>query len=199
MFPKLSDEDMLKAEKHLTELDKWALNECNNVIMKCHKHYEIYDFHAPATDIRHLIWETFASHYIELVKNRAYNQNNEFTKEQQHGAIYTLHRIMDAILNMLAPILPLMTYRIYKELHGKDIHFETFINPWRIYEDTQLTKEDIVELNSYIWKNKKDNGKSLKDEVKKLIVEEKFKNMQHDLMSAHNIKHLSFGERSIEF
>ena len=164
MFPKLSDEDMLKAEKHLTELDKWALNECNNVIMKCHKHYEIYDFHAPATDIRHLIWETFASHYIELVKNRAYNQNNEFTKEQQHGAIYTLHRIMDAILNMLAPILPLMTYRIYKELHGKDIHFEPN-NAMQAY----------------------------------IPNEEKFKNMQHDLMSAHNIKHLSFGERSIEF
>jgi valyl-tRNA synthetase len=198
MFKKLTDDENDGIEKHLTELDKWVLNETNNLIMKCHKHYEKYDFHTPVAEIRHLIWETFASNYIELVKNRAYNQNKEFTQTQQNAAIYTLYKVIDALLNMLAPVMPLITYRIYKEMHGDDIHFEQFIKPWKIYEDVLLAKEDIIELNSYIWKSKKDNGKSLKDEVKKLVVEEKFRNIQHDIISAHNIKHLSFGERSIE-
>jgi valyl-tRNA synthetase len=198
-FKKLSEEELHEAEKHLTELDKWVLNECNTIIMKTHKHFEKYDMHTPAVEIRHFIWETLASQYIELVKNRAYNQNKEFTIEQQNAAIYTLHHVMDAVLKILAPILPLLTYRLYKEMYKKDVHFEKFIYPWKIHEDTQMTKEDIVELNSFIWKSKKEAGKTLKDEVKKLTIEEKFKGIQHDIISAHNVKHLVFGDRKIEF
>jgi valyl-tRNA synthetase len=107
---------------------------------------------------------------------------------------------MKALLNMLAPIIPLITYKVYMEMYGKDIHFEPIVSLWKIHEDVTLTKEDIVELNSFIWKSKKDNGKSLKEEIKKLVIEEKFRTIQHDIMSAHNVKHLNFdGQKSIEF
>ena len=202
MFKESEFKTINQAEEHLTDLDKWVLNEANLVVMKCHEQYPNYDFHNPAVSIRHFIWETFASHYIELVKNRAYNQNKEFTSAQQNAATFTLNYVMDALLKMLAPILPLLTYRVYKELHNKDIHFEEFVKSWKIHEDTQLTKEDIVELNSFIWKSKKDNGKSLKDEVKKLVISSKFKSIQHDIISAHNVKSIGFSEQinqSIEF
>ena len=200
MFPQLqlSEQEMDDTEKHLTELDRMILNEANLLVIKCNKHYKNYDFHNPVVDIRHFIWEKFASNYIELVKNRAYNQSKEFTKEQQNSAIYTLNKILDALLNMLAPVLPLLTYRIYKELRGKDIHFEPFVKEWKIHGGVNLTTDDIVELNSFIWKSKKDAQKSLKDEVKKLVIDEKYKSIQHDIISAHNVKHLSFGERTIE-
>lgn len=201
MFKESDYKTMADAEPHLTELDRWILNEANLLIISCHDRYPHYDFHNPTVGIRHFIWEEFASQYLELVKNRAYNQNNEFPRAQQHAAIFTLNHVMDALLKMLAPVLPMITYKIYKELHGKDIHFEPFASQWKIYEGLTLTTEDITSLNSYIWKSKKDNGKSLKDEVKKLVIEEKFRMIQHDIMSAHNIKHLNFDgqEKSIEF
>jgi valyl-tRNA synthetase len=198
MFPQLTDEESKEAENHLTMLDKWALNEANNIVIKCHKHYPNYDFHTPAVELRHFIWETFASQYIELVKNRAYNQNKEFTKEQQHAAIYSLNKILDSVLNMLAPIMPLITYKIYKEIRGKDIHFEPFVKEWKLYTDVNITKDEISELNSFIWKSKKEKGKSLKDEVQRLVINEKFKPIQHDIISAHNVKKLEFGEQKIE-
>lgn len=201
MFKESEFKTMAEAESHFTELDKWILNEANLLVIECHKQYPHYDFHNPIVSIRHFIWEEFASQYVELVKNRAYNQNNEYTKEQQNVAIFTLNYVMDALLKMLAPVLPLITYRIYKELRNKDIHFETFVQQWKILENIQLTTEDITTLNSYIWKSKKDAGKSLKDEVKKLIINEKFKSIQHDIISAHNVKHLAFtesGEQEIE-
>ncbi|HIH31209.1 TPA: valine--tRNA ligase [Candidatus Woesearchaeota archaeon] len=181
---------------HLTELDKWILNEANVLIIESNKHYAEYDFHTPATLIRHFIWETFASHYVELVKNRAYNQNKEFTVEQQDAAIHTLHKVLAIILKLLAPIMPMITYRIYKEINGKDIHFEAFPNAEKEHL-TNITKDDIIELNSFIWKSKKDNGLSLKDEIKELVIDHKFKTIQHDIISAHNIKKLEFGERKI--
>jgi len=198
MFKESEFKSMHEAEPHLTELDKWALNEANILVMKCHEQYPNYDFHNPVVMIRHYIWEEFASQYLELVKNRAYNQNNEYPREQQHAAIFTLNYILDALLKMLAPVLPLITYKVYKELRGKDIHFEPFVQQWKIHEDVKLTAEDISSLNSFIWKSKKENGKSLKDEIKKLVIDEKYKSIQHDIISAHNVKQLLFGEQKIE-
>lgn len=184
-------------EPHLTELDKWILNELDMLIIDANDCYERYDFHNPAVKIRHFIWETFSSHYVELVKNRAYNQNNEFTKEQQEAAIYVLNHVLETLLKLLAPIIPMITYRIYNELTARDVHFEGFPETEKEYL-VEITKEDVVDLNSFIWKSKKDAGKSLKEEVSKLTVEDKFKTIQHDLISAHNIKKLSFGDRKIE-
>jgi len=184
-------------EEHLTDLDKWILDETNILIIRAIEAFDRYDFHGPTVDIRHFIWEEFASHYLELVKNRAYNQNKEFTLEQQEAAIYTLNHVLEIILKLLAPVLPMITYKIYKELYGKDIHFEEFPKSGRIYKPN-LTAQDVSELNSYIWKSKKDKGLSLKDQVKKLVIDEKFEGIQHDIISAHNILHLTFGERSIE-
>jgi len=197
MFKESEFKTFAEAEPHFTELDKWILNEANLLVIECHKQYPHYDFHNPIVSIRHFIWEEFASQYLELVKNRAYNQNNEYTKEQQHAAIFVLNHVMDALLKMMAPVLPLITYRVYKELRNRDIHFEPFVQQWKIHEGVNLNTEDISALNSYIWKSKKDAQKSLKDEVKKLVINEKFKSIQHDIISAHNIKHLAFTE-SIE-
>jgi valyl-tRNA synthetase len=198
MFPRLSHEEESEAKEHLTILDKWILNELNMLIIEANQGYANYDIHNPSVKIRHFIWETFASHYLEMVKNRAYNQNNEYTKPQQHAAIYAIYTVLDNIMKLWAPVLPFMTYHIYKTLHeGRDIHFEAFPKALKEY-DVDITKEEIIELNSYIWKSKKDAGKSLKDEIKKLVIEEKYAGIQHDIISAHNIKDLKFGERAIE-
>ena len=187
-----------QVENNLTELDKWILTEANLLVIKANDSYAKYDFHNPSVSIRHFIWEEFASHYIELVKNRAYNQNNSFTKERQDAALYTLDHVLNILLKLWAPVLPMITYAIFKELHGKDIHFEHFPIVGKSYSHS-LSIEDISDLNSFIWKSKKEKGLSLKDEVKKLVIDEKFKNIQQDIISAHNVKHLDFGnERSIE-
>jgi valyl-tRNA synthetase len=199
MFPKMQEKEILEAQNHLTELDKWVLNELNILIIEANEGYEKYDFHNPSTKIRHFIWETFASHYLEMVKNRAYNQNKEYTKPQQEAAIYSVYTVLDNLLRLWAPVLPFITYRIYSTLHdGKNIHFESFPTTLKEY-DVNITTDSIKELNSFIWKSKKENGLSLKDEVKELTIEEEFKSIQHDIISSHNVKHLKFGERKILF
>lgn len=186
-------DDRKEIEQYLTELDKWILNELNILIIESNKKYEVYDFHNPAILIRHFLWETFSSHYLELVKNRAYNTNKEFTEGQQKAAIYTLIHVLEIMLKLLAPITPLITYKVYYELKNRDIHSEDFPKVETEYF-INITKEDIVDLNSFIWKNKKDSGKSLKDEIKELIIEEKYNHIQHDIISAHNVKKLLFGQ-----
>lgn len=176
----------------LTPLDQWILHEANELVRLAGDKYETYNFHEPAIRIKHFLWETFASHYVELVKNRAYNSDNSFSVAKQLGAVYTLNYCLDAILKLLAPVLPMITDKIYRELRGADIHFLEFPKPEE-YESPFSTVE-IEELNKQIWKAKKDRNLSLKDEIKAATLPAKFKAIAEDIAGTHKINELSFGE-----
>ena len=175
-----------KDAKVIIETDRWILNEINNLIEETDNSYANYDFHTPATKLRHFLWETLASHYIELVKARAYNGEGKFTKEEQESALYTLHKTLQIMLKLFAPINPMITYKIYDELYHEDIHFTEFPKKENISSDmdTQL----ISKTNSDIWKAKKDSNKSLKDEIDTFEIDKRLKLLEKDLVAAHNIK-----------
>jgi len=182
-----------KTKPKLNELDNWILKEVNKLVEKSNECYKEYNFHKPVADIKHFIWETFSSHYLELVKNRAYNQEEKYSKEEQEGAIFTLNKCLDIILKLLAPVLPMLAHKLYLELKNKDIHNEKF--PEKENFESKLNTEALTELNSSIWKAKKDKGLSLKSEIRKLVLLDSFKEIEKDLIAAHNIKKISFGKK----
>lgn len=185
-------------EYQLTPLDTWILGEANNLIKLAKEKYEVYNFHEPAIRIKHFLWETFASHYVELVKNRAYNRNGAFSPEKQMAAVYTLNQCLDIILKLLAPIIPLITYRIYMVLRGEDIHFQDFPEP--VEYESRLTTRDIEELNKAIWRAKKERGLSLRDPVRSAVIPEKFRPISEDIVGTHRLLDVSFGEElKLEF
>lgn len=187
MFPEV------KGKVTLLETDKWILNEGNNLIHLATEGYPVYDFHNPTIAVKHFLWETFASHYLELVKSRAYNEKGLFTKDQQNGALQTLNYCLDILLHLLAPVTPMITYHIYKAFRGKDIHAEKFPEKGKEHA-IHFPSEDLIELNSAIWKAKKDKQLSLKAEVSRLVVPEHFKSIAADLKAAHSIKELVFAK-----
>lgn len=193
----ISQFQYVKRPKRLEEIDILILKELNNLVSYTKKHYEKYDFHRPVVRIKNFTWELFASHYIELVKTRAYNQKGIFTREGQYSAIYTLNKVLLTILKMLAPVLPFITYKIYKELKDKDIHFESFpqVDKKLLEMKLPFSAGEFMEINRKIWRMKKDKGISLRSYIKKVIVPERFKSIEMDLKMMHNIKKLEFGNR----
>lgn len=177
----------------LTPLDEWIISELDALVDFSGDHYNSYDFHNPATQIKHFIWETFASHYIELVKNRAYNEHGKFTKAEQEAALFTLHHCLDTVLRLMAPITPFITEKLYREIHGKDIHSLGFPETLALKHHPSFSKDELFELNSRIWKEKKDRNLSLKAEIKRAIVPEKFAAIRKDLAATHGILDLKFG------
>ncbi len=176
----------------LLPLDNWIRHEVNSLVAEAAKGYEQYDFHNPSQKVKHFLWETFASHYVELAKNRAYNSDGKFSKEEQDAAVATLHYCFERLLLVLAPIVPMVTYKLYSDLYGKDVHFEKFPAA-EGYELAGFTGLELEELNGAIWKLKKDNGASLKAEISKAVIPEKFKVIEADLKAAHNIITVSYG------
>ncbi|MCX6814718.1 MAG: valine--tRNA ligase [Candidatus Aenigmarchaeota archaeon] len=189
-------EPVQEKEMALSDMDKLILSEISRLIAYSKKHYENFDFHKPSTRMKHFIWEVFASNYMELVKNRAYNQEGLFSKAEQNAAIYTLNKVLDNILLVMYPILPFITHRIYKDMRSKDIESEKFPVPWKLYK-VGFSIPELLELNGKIWKSKKDKGLSLKTEIKEAVLPEKFKPIEKDLMVSHSIKSIKWGKKLI--
>ncbi|MBI2550262.1 class I tRNA ligase family protein, partial [Candidatus Woesearchaeota archaeon] len=142
---------------------------------------------------KHFLWETFASHYVELVKNRAYNTDGRFSEEEQKAAVATLYYCLERLLLVLAPVVPMITYRLYSDLYGKDVHFEEFPAA-EDYELPGFTGAELEDLNRAIWKQHTEKGLSLKTEVKEAVIPEKFRPVEKDLKAAHNIVKVSYGK-----
>lgn len=180
-----------KNKVKFTLLDKWILNEINGLIRTAKKNYSNYDFHATAIALRHFVWETFASHYIELSKSRAYNSDGKFTKDEQASAHYTLHTVLKKVLCLFAPIIPFITYKIYKDLYGINIHSLPFPRAERKFT-IPFTTDELIALNSSVWKLKKKKGISLRAELTEFSVDKKFEPIEADFVATHNIRKLNF-------
>ncbi len=169
---------------NLTETDKWILGELNNLIEECQKGYDDFNFFIPANKIRDFAWNVFADHYVEVVKRRAYGEG--FSKEEKESAWFTLHTCLEAILELLAPIVPHMTDFIARQLYHKtSVHTELFPKPEWKFPSAKLT-EKIIEFNSSVWNKKKEDGISLKDPIKMEIPKE-LKSLEKDLKAMHNL------------
>jgi valyl-tRNA synthetase len=155
----------------LTPTDLAFLGYLNDVTRRVDRHFgEELDVHHPVNELYNFTWNIFASHYIELVKNRAYNRNGAFSAEEQRGAWFTLHEILDRILRMLAPILPFATDAIYRRLYGTSVHRMPFPEPVPDW-DTEYARdvELIVRVNSAIWGWKKRTGLRLSQPAEKTV------------------------------
>ncbi len=166
-----------KKPRKLDETDKWIIHELNSVIKKTRKYYEKYEFNNVGKLLRDFVWNTFASHYIEMVKKRAYNKDI--------SALYTIHYCLKKILKIMSPIIPIITDKIWKKLYSKkSIHLEKY--PEAGETEYKKHTENIIKFNSRIWSKKKEKNISLKKEIKAKIPE-KLKKFKKDLTKMHHI------------
>ncbi len=184
-----------KRPRKIEATDQWILSEASRLTELARKGYGDYDFHGPVTQIKHFVWETFASHYLELVKTRAYNQDRAFSQGEQDSARFTLHCVLDTVLRLLAPVVPFITQKLYTELRGREIHSEAFPVPEAI--ESPIKTEEIEAMNSYVWKAKKDAGLSLRDSVSELIIPKSLKPAEKDIMGTHKPEAIRYGRLSM--
>ena len=91
---------------NLKDIDKWILTKLNNTIKDVVKNMEKYEFHNVASALYNFIWDDFCDNYIELSK---FSLDSNETKS-------TLHYVIEAIVKMLHPFMPMVTEEIYLKL-----------------------------------------------------------------------------------
>jgi valyl-tRNA synthetase len=174
----------------LQPADQWILSELNQLITRARVGYEKLDFIIPARELRIFTWDLFASHYLELVKGRAYSKQEDLSRT---AAWHTLHTLLQAILKLLAPICPYITDKIHRELYDrkKSIHINLFPEPVEGIPGDHPT-DLLISFNAAIWKHKKDHKMSLRAALPSVTAPEALKPYAADLKQMHNIEQLSF-------
>jgi len=164
--------------------DKWILSELTKLIERSMVGYREFDFFVPANEIRDFVWETFASHYLEMVKPRAYGQG--FTKSQQRAAWYTLHTVLRTLLILLAPLIPYMTDYVWRQLYSKHtVHIERFPRA-RWSRDYSKYTEQMVTFNKEVWKIKEERNLALRDSLE-MNVPQALLPFKTDLVKMHSL------------
>jgi valyl-tRNA synthetase len=164
--------------------DEWILAELSGLIDRSLEGYGQFNFFVPANEIRDFVWETFASHYLEMVKPRAYGQG--FSEKQQKAAWFTLHKVLRNILLLLAPLTPFMTDQIWRTLYSDNsVHLHPAPKRTGRKARRKVTSE-IIAFNKEVWKIKEEKKLGLRDTVN-VGIPKGLRRFREDLIRMHSL------------
>ena len=122
-----------------TQADKWILAKCSRLAKDVTALMETFDLGIAVQKIYDFIWEEFCDWYIEMVKPRLYNEEDE-TKA---AALYTLKNVLIDALKLLHPYMPFITEEIYCTLM-EDEEASIMVSDWPEYsEETNAFAADM--------------------------------------------------------
>ncbi len=175
-FALMQLEDHDGSKKGVTLIDKWMLTKLNKLIKSVTEAFDNYEYAKAKADVDQFFWHTLCDNYLEIIKDRIYNP--EKYKEGKTGVQYTLHKAILSVLKLFAPIMPYITEEIYhmkfgKEENNKSIHISEWpsVDPKEIDEGAEKAGDLAVEVIGAVRKFKSEKNMSLKQELKKLVIE----------------------------
>jgi valyl-tRNA synthetase len=171
--------------KKLMAIDELFIDYIEDLTSRADKSYEVYEFQEIVKELRMFLWETFASHYVEVVKSRAYNQENNFTKEESDSAKYTLYYLLERFLTLLYPIVPQISSIIGKEL-GTNLLDAEWPKSKKTEANFPLIKK-LMEFDSEVWSKKKEKAISLKEQISGISIPKELKDFEKDLKICHKL------------
>ncbi|MDD1769249.1 MAG: class I tRNA ligase family protein, partial [Methanomassiliicoccales archaeon] len=143
--------------------DKWILSKYSRVVTAATEHYDNYSFDKAMRVIEDFAWHEFADHYLEMIKFRTRDPDDEAVK-------FTLFTIYLGVLKMLAPLLPHVTEEVYQTIFGpiegdKSIHVSKWPVPTLIDEREEERGEFAKEVIGALRSWKAENGIPLNEEI----------------------------------
>ena len=110
-----ADTDSVELSR-LTQADRWILSKVNTLAKEATENLEKFEMGIAADKIHSFIWEEFCDWYIEMVKPRLWNDEDE-TKA---AAIWTLKTVLIQSLKLLHPYMPFITEEIFCNLQEEE-------------------------------------------------------------------------------
>ena len=121
----------------LTMADKWIVSKVNTLTREVTENLDKYELGIALQKVYDFIWEEFCDWYIEMVKPRLYNEEDD-TKA---AAIWTLKHVLIQALKLLHPFMPFISEEIFCNLQEEE---ETImVSQWPVYrDDWSFAKEE---------------------------------------------------------
>ena len=126
----------------LTQADRWILSKVNTLAKEATENLEKFEMGIAADKIHSFIWEEFCDWYIEMVKPRLWNDEDE-TKA---AAIWTLKTVLIQSLKLLHPYMPFITEEIFCTL--QDEEESIMISKWPEFKEEWNFTEDEAAVDT---------------------------------------------------
>ena len=120
----------------LTIADRWILSKVNTLAKEMTDNMEKFELGIAVSKVYDFIWEEFCDWYIEMVKPRLYNDEDE-TKA---AALWTLKTVLIQALKLLHPYMPFITEEIFCNI--QDDEESIMISKWPEYKEEWSFKAD---------------------------------------------------------
>ena len=124
----------------LTTPDKWILSRVNTLAAEVTENLENYELGIALQKVYEFIWEEFCDWYIELVKPRLFDREDETRLEAQ----WVLNHVLGTAMKLLHPYMPFVTEEIYSHLINNDESI--MISAWPTYDDKLHYPQDEKDM-----------------------------------------------------
>ncbi|MGV8168892.1 MAG: valine--tRNA ligase [Candidatus Nanoarchaeia archaeon] len=160
--------------KNLEVLDKWLLSKLMKIIKTSTDSFDKYEYSAAKRETDVFFWQSFCDNYLEFIKHRTYNAEDESSKL---AAQKTLYYALLSQLKLFAPIMPFITEEIYL-MYFKDIEKteSIHVSEWPEYDESLIDEEAektgdlVVQVIAEARKYKSTKQLSLKAEITKATI-----------------------------
>ncbi len=154
-----------------TPTDRWLLSRTQWLIQRVTELYRNYDYSAAKNETESFFWRELADNYLEMSKERLYDETNEM----REGARYTLKYVLLTIMKLFAPILPFITETLYQALFvpfegNGSIHISQWptVNGSLQNASADAAGETLIEIATAVRRYKSESNISLGTELKRL-------------------------------
>ena len=129
--------------EHLEAADRWILSRLNRVTLEVTENMDRYELGIAVQKVYDFIWDEFCDWYIEMVKPRLYQKENEASRQ---AALWTLETVLIHALKLLHPYMPFITEEIYQTLKeaagATDLEESIMISSWPLYDEGWNFEQD---------------------------------------------------------
>jgi isoleucyl-tRNA synthetase len=158
--PRFDPERDLLPYRDMLEIDRWALARKEQLLKKCRKHYEDYQFHQVYSALYYFCTVDMSAFYLDILKDRLYTHPTH--SPSRRSAQSALWEILDALTRLMAPMLPFTSEEVYQAL----------------YEDRPQARADSIHALLF------PESKSLPDGEQLLEEWEKLRNIRESVLKA---------------
>ena len=126
----MPEEGLQVTDPVLQPVDKWILSKLNALIKDATENMDHFELGIAVQKVYDFIWDEFCDWYIEMVKPRLYNTDDQKSK---NAALWTLKTVLLNALKLLHPYMPFITEEIFCTLQSEEESI--MISSWPVYQD----------------------------------------------------------------
>ncbi|MDP8211379.1 MAG: valine--tRNA ligase [Candidatus Stygibacter australis] len=134
-----------ESELEMELADKWIYSRLQQTIAKAEYYYENIRLNDAALLIQEFIWKEFCSWYLELSKERMYNEDNPI---RQMTVKYILLDVLQNSMRLLQPLMPFIAEEIWDNLKNwvTDLEESVVIASFPTSDHTKIDKNIEAEM-----------------------------------------------------